>query len=97
MAQSKSSAMNSSAGPRAGGAFMKPLHPSKELAAVVGAEPLARSEAVSRMWAYIKAHKLQNESDKREIVSDAKLAAIFDNKDKVSMFEMNKHLARHLK
>ncbi len=97
MAQSKSSAMNSSAGPKAGGAFMKPLHPSKELAAVVGAEPLARSEAVSRMWAYIKAHKLQNESDKREIVSDAKLAAIFDNKDKVSMFEMNKHLARHLK
>jgi len=97
MAQSKSSAMNSSAGPRAGGAFMKPLHPSKELAAVVGAEPLARSEAVSRMWAYIKAHKLQNESNKREIVSDAKLAAIFDNKDKVSMFEMNKHLARHLK
>jgi chromatin remodeling complex protein RSC6 len=63
MAQSKSSAMNSSAGPRAGGAFMKPLHPSKELAAVVGAEPLARSEAVSRMWAYIKAHKLQNESN----------------------------------
>ena len=80
-----------------GGAFMKPLHPSKELAAVVGAEPLARSEAVSRMWAYIKAHNLQNESNKREIVSDAKLAAIFDNKDKVSMFEMNKHLARHLK
>ena len=97
MAQSKSSAMNSSASPRAGGAFMKPLHPSKELAAVVGAEPLARSEAVSRMWAYIKEHKLQNEQNKREILSDAKLAAIFDNKDKVSMFEMNKHLARHLK
>ncbi len=81
----------------AGGAFMKPLHPSKELAAIVGAEPLARSEAVSRMWAYIKEHKLQNEANKREIISDVKLAAIFDNKDKVSMFEMNKHLARHLK
>ena len=44
--------------PTAVGAFMKPLHPSKELAAIVGAEPLARSEAVSRMWAYIKEHKL---------------------------------------
>ena len=76
---------------------MKPLHPSKELAAIVGPEPLARSEAVSRMWAYIKEHKLQNEQNKREILSDAKLLAIFDNKDKVSMFEMNKHLARHLK
>ena len=86
------------AAPKAGGgAFMKPLHPSKELAAVVGAQPLARSEAVSRMWAYIKEHKLQNEQNKREILSDAKLLAIFDNKDKVSMFEMNKHLARHLK
>jgi chromatin remodeling complex protein RSC6 len=76
---------------------MKPLHPSKELAAIVGAEPLARSEAVSRMWAYLKEHKLQNEQTKREILSDAKLLAIFDNKDKVSMFEMNKHLAKHLK
>ena len=80
-----------------GGAFMKPLQPSRELAEVVGAEPLPRSEAVSRMWAYIKKHKLQNEENKREIISDVKLAAIFDNKDKVSMFEMNKHLARHLK
>jgi chromatin remodeling complex protein RSC6 len=83
--------------PKAAGAFMKPLHPSKELAAIVGAEPLARSEVVSRMWAYIKEHKLQNEQNKREILSDAKLLAIFDNKEKVSMFEMNKHLARHLK
>ena len=83
--------------PKAVGAFMNPLHPSKELAAIVGAEPLSRSEAVSRMWAYIKAHKLQNEQNKREILSDAKLLAIFDNKEKVSMFEMNKHLARHLK
>ena len=49
------------------------------------------------MWAYIKEHKLQNEQNKREILSDAKLLAIFDNKDKVSMFEMNKHLAKHLK
>ena len=83
--------------PASGGAFMKPLQPSRELAEVVGAAPLPRSEAVSRMWAYIKKHKLQNEENKREIISDVKLAAIFDNKDKVSMFEMNKHLARHLK
>ena len=95
MAQSKSGAEKVS--PKSGGAFMKPLHPSKELAAVVGSEPLPRSEAVSRMWAYIKEHKLQNEANKREIIADVKLAAIFDNKDKVSMFEMNKHLARHLK
>ncbi|WP_374571038.1 SWIB/MDM2 domain-containing protein [Phenylobacterium sp. J426] len=35
--------------------------------------------------------------NKREILADAKLKPIFDGKDKVSMFEMNKHLAKHLK
>jgi chromatin remodeling complex protein RSC6 len=81
----------------AGAGFMKPLTPSKELAQIVGDEPLPRSEAVSKMWAYIKKHKLQNEENKREIISDDKLGAVFDHKAKVSMFEMNKHLARHLK
>ena len=78
-------------------AFMKPLKPSTELAAVVGSEPLARSEVVSKMWVYIKKNNLQNPANKREILADAKLKPVFDGKDKVSMFEMNKHLAKHLK
>jgi chromatin remodeling complex protein RSC6 len=77
-------------------AFTKPLTPSKELAAVVGATPLPRTEVVSKVWEYIKKHKLQNEANKREILADDKLAAVF-GVDKVTMFEMNKHLARHLK
>jgi upstream activation factor subunit UAF30 len=77
-------------------AFMKPLKPSAELAAVVGSEPLARSEVVSKMWVYIKKNNLQNPANKREIISDAKLKPIF-GKDKVTMFEMNKLLAGHLK
>ncbi|WP_026608328.1 SWIB/MDM2 domain-containing protein [Methylocapsa acidiphila] len=77
-------------------AFTKPLTPSKELAAVVGAEPLPRTEVVSKVWEYIKKHKLQNEANKREILADAKLGAVF-GKDKVTMFEMNKFLAQHLK
>ena len=77
-------------------ALQKPLQPSKELAAVVGSEPLPRAEAVSRVWAYIKQHQLQNPANRREILADDKLAAVF-GKDKVTMFEMNKHLARHLK
>lgn len=77
-------------------AFAKPLTPSKELAAVVGAEPLPRTAVVSKVWEYIKKHKLQNEKNKREILADAKLKAVF-GKDKVTMFEMNKHLAAHLK
>jgi upstream activation factor subunit UAF30 len=77
-------------------AFAKPLQPSKELAAVVGSAPLPRTEVVSKVWEYIKKHKLQNEANKREILADEKLKAVF-GRDKVTMFEMNKYLAQHLK
>ena len=77
-------------------ALMKPLQPSKELAAVVGSNPLPRPEVVSKVWAYIKKHDLQNPQNKREILADDKLEAVFGRK-KVTMFEMNKYLAQHLK
>ncbi len=76
-------------------ALSKPLQPSAELAAVVGSSPLARPEVVSKMWEYIKANNLQNPQNKREILADAKLEPVFGAKS-VTMFEMNKHLARHL-
>jgi chromatin remodeling complex protein RSC6 len=71
------------------------LQPSKELAAVVGSEPLSRGEVVSRVWDYIKKNNLQNPENKREILADSKLEPVFGKK-KVTMFEMNKHLAQHL-
>src|SRR3712207_3993501 len=77
-------------------ALMQPLQPSKELAAIVGKEPLPRPQMVKKVWDYIKANDLQNPENRREIVSDDKLRAVF-GKDKVTMFEMNKHLAGHLK
>ena len=77
-------------------ALQKPLQPSEELSAVVGAEPLPRGEVVSKVWDYIKANNLQNPEDRREILADDKLRKVF-GKDKVTMFEMNKHLAQHLK
>jgi len=77
-------------------ALMKPLQPSKELAAVVGPKPLPRAEVVSKVWDYIKKHKLQDPQNKREIMADEKLQAVF-GKNRVTMFEMNKHLAQHLK
>ena len=86
----------SSAGGTKPNALQQPLQPSKELAAVVGAEPLPRGEVVSRVWAYIKQHQLQNPADRREILADVKLEAVFGTK-KVTMFAMNKHLAQHLK
>ena len=88
------------AAPSTGGkklnALQKPMQPSKELAAVIGAEPLPRAEVVSKVWAYIKQRELQNPENRREILADDKLEAVF-GKSKVTMFEMNKHLAQHLK
>lgn len=77
-------------------ALQKPMQPSPELAAVVGEGPLARSEVVSKIWDYIKSNNLQNPANKREIIADDKLQKVF-GKDKVSMFEMNKHISSHLK
>jgi chromatin remodeling complex protein RSC6 len=76
--------------------LQKVLKPSAALSGVVGSAGLSRGEVVSKMWAYIKQHNLQNPTNKREIVADDKLRAIFDGKDRVDMFEMNKHLAKHL-
>ena len=84
------------AGAKKPNALQRPLRPSAELAAVVGSDPLPRGEVVSKVWAYIKRNDLQNPQDRREILADEKLEAVFGAK-KATMFEMNKHLARHLK
>jgi upstream activation factor subunit UAF30 len=76
-------------------ALQKPVQPSKELAAVVGADPLPRGEVVRKVWEYIKQHKLQNPDNGREILADDKLEVVFGKK-KVTMFEMNKYLTQHL-
>eukprot|EP01037_Dinobryon_pediforme_P000144 gene144-144_t len=69
--------------------------PSAALAAVIGTEPVARPEAVKKMWEYIKAHNLQDPKDKRTIVADDKLRAVF-GKDSAGMFELAGILGNHL-
>ena len=82
---------------KARGGIAKPVTPSPELAKITGSAALPRSEIVSKMWEYIKKNNLQNPANKREILADDKLKKVFGGKDKVSMFEMNKHLSNHLK
>lgn len=77
-------------------AFMKPLMASAALAVVVGAKPLARTEVVKKLWAYIKKHGLQDKVNRRNINADAALKAVF-GKAKVNMFEMTKLVSKHLK
>jgi chromatin remodeling complex protein RSC6 len=82
---------------KANSAFMKPLTPSAELAKVTGSAALPRSEVVKKIWVYIKKNGLQDKANKRMINSDDTLKAVFGGKKQVSMFEMNKLLAKHLK
>jgi chromatin remodeling complex protein RSC6 len=78
-------------------AFMKPLNPSAVLAAVVGSNPLPRTEVTKKVWDYIKKHKLQDSVNRRNINADDKLKAVFGGKKTVSMFEMTKLISAHLK
>ncbi|MEO7178461.1 MAG: SWIB/MDM2 domain-containing protein, partial [Allosphingosinicella sp.] len=75
------------------GGLSRPVTPSADLAAITGKDPLPRSQVVSKMWDYIRANKLQNPENKREILADDKLKKVFGT-DRCSMFEMNKHLSR---
>ncbi len=77
-------------------AFMKALTPSADLAGVIGNKPVPRTEAVKKIWAYIKANKLQDAKNKRMINADAKLKPVFGGKGQVSMFDMAKFLSKHL-
>ena len=82
-------------GRKAGGGLARPVTPSADLAAIVGSAPLPRSEVVSKVWDHIRKNNLQNPNNKREILADDKLKKVF-GVDKCTMFEMNKHLSRHL-
>jgi len=78
-------------------AFMKPVTPDDKLAAVVGSNPLPRTELTKKLWAYIKKNGLQDKKVKTQINADDKLKAVFNGKSKVSMFEMTKLVSGHVK
>jgi chromatin remodeling complex protein RSC6 len=82
---------------QAGAAFMKPVQPDDKLAAVIGHEPIARTEITRKLWDYIRSHNLQDPENKTFIKADDQLKQVFDGKDRVSMFEMTKLVFGHVK
>ena len=76
-------------------AFMKPLQPDSALAAVVGSSPMPRTEAVKKMWAYIRRNNLQDTKNRRNVNADDKLRPVF-GKSTVNMFEMMRLMNKHL-
>ncbi len=73
----------------------KGLQPSAALAAVIGNEPVARTQVIKKLWDYIKANGLQDAANKRNINADAKLLPVF-GKAQVTMFELAGIVGKHL-
>jgi len=69
--------------------------PSAALAAVIGEAAITRQAVIKKLWDYIKAQGLQDAKDKRTILADAKLQAVF-GKPSVGMFELAGIVGKHL-
>lgn len=78
-------------------AFMAPMTPSADLAAVIGPKPRPRSQVAKDIWEYIHKNKLQDSKNKRNINADEALKKVFGGKKTVSMFEMTSLVNKHLK
>lgn len=76
-------------------AFMKALTPSDSLAEVVGAKALPRTQAVKKIWAYIKSKGLQDKKNRRMINPDEKLGAVIGKKQ-INMFKMTSAIMKNL-
>ena len=94
-AKSLAAAVKKTAAPKAPRKPGAGLKPSTDLAAVIGAAPVARTEVIKKLWDYIKANGLQDATNKRAINADAKLLPVF-GKPQVTMFELAGLVGKHL-
>ncbi|KAF9684272.1 hypothetical protein SADUNF_Sadunf04G0100800 [Salix dunnii] len=78
-----------------GGGFTKLCSLSPQLQELVGVPELARTGVVKKLWAYIREKNLQDPKNKRNIICDESLRALF-NVDSIDMFQMNKALSKHI-
>ncbi|KAJ7552238.1 hypothetical protein O6H91_06G047300 [Diphasiastrum complanatum] len=78
-----------------GGGLNKSCSLSPELQAILGKEELPRTQVVKQLWEYIRQNNLQDPENKRNIVCDDALRALFGT-DRTDMFKMNKLLSKHV-
>ncbi|KAH6792224.1 SWIB/MDM2 domain superfamily protein [Perilla frutescens var. hirtella] len=75
--------------------IMKVQSVSPALAKFLGTPEASRSGAIKKIWEYVKSQNLQNPSNKKEILCDEKLKAIFDGNDMVNFQGVAKLLSNH--
>ncbi len=74
-------------------AFLKELTPSEDLAAIIGAKPVPRTQVIKKLWEYFKKNKL---NVSQTINLDDKLKKVYGNKKSIHMTEVSKAF-KHLK
>lgn len=94
MAAAKTASAKTTTVKTAQSGIMKPARVSPQLGKFLEASEASRTEAVKKIWQYIKLHNLQNPANKREIRCDETLKTIL-GKDKVGMLEISKLLSPH--
>ncbi|XP_010437637.1 PREDICTED: upstream activation factor subunit UAF30-like [Camelina sativa] len=75
--------------------IMKPRPVTQEMQDIVGVPEIPRTQALKRIWAYIKEHDLQDPQNKRDILCDEKLKKIFEGKERVGFLEIAKLIGPH--
>ena len=89
-----------SSGTRTPSGFVKPTQISEELANFLGKDKgteMARTEVTKEINAYIRANKLQDPSNGRIILADAKLSKLLSLKkdDQLTYFNLQKYMSPH--
>lgn len=81
--------------PKKENSYTKKLLLSPELAEVVGAKEMARSDIVKKMWEIVRERELFDPNNKQFIICDAQLKKIF-GEERIRMFGVMKYLKAHL-
>lgn len=75
--------------------FTKHVQLSPELQAWLGVESCSRPDIIRRFWMYIKEHKLQDESNKKFVLSDDVLYQLTGEK-RFQAFGFSKLIKKHI-
>jgi chromatin remodeling complex protein RSC6 len=99
-AAQKSSRKSRKSGNRAPSGFVKPTKISVELATFLGkpkGSEMARTEVTREINTYIRAHKLQDPTNGRRILADAKLRKLLKLKkdDELTYFNLQRYMSPH--
>ena len=78
--------------------FMQKWPVTAALKAIVKSSSISRPHAMKKIWEYIKAHKLQDKVNRRNVHLDSKLKALFPHtrKKTVTMFDLPKGVSANL-